>query len=42
MTQGGEDAPQVYPDGRGMIHQPLRLLRALAVVKQYFEEQTGG
>ena len=27
-----------YPDGRGVIHQPLRLLQALDIVDEYFRE----
>lgn len=28
-----------YPDGRAWIHQPIRLIRAISVVRSYFAEQ---
>jgi hypothetical protein len=28
-----------FPDGRGLIHQPVRLLRGLDIVGRYFDEQ---
>lgn len=34
----GADREQ-WPDGRGLIHQPIRFLLAMGIIAEYFDEQ---